>query len=108
MTQIPEEIGAEVGIDEEDRQQMLVIHYISKYIIKAGEDLSPEMTDIARGVAAGVTGVSTGVTKAAAATMVALVSQAVGEPATAAAYARIAADAIAQAKIYESYEIEYQ
>lgn len=108
MTQIYEETGAEVGVDEEDRQQMLAIHYTMKYIVKDGQDLTPEMTDIARGVAAGITGVSSGVTKAAAATMMSLVSSAVNEPAFAQAYAKIAADAIAQAKIYEQYEVEYQ
>ena len=108
MTQIYEETGAETSVDEEDRQQMLAIHYTMKYIVKDGQDLTPEMTDIARGVAAGITGVSSGVTKAAAATMMALVSSAVGEPTFAQAYAKIAADAIAQAKVYEQYEIEYQ
>ena len=108
MTQIYEETGAEVSVDEQDRQQMLAIHYTMKYIVKDGQDLSPEMTDLARGVAAGITGVSSGVTKAAAATMVSLVSSAVNEPSFAAAYARIAADAIAQAKLYEQYEMEYQ
>jgi hypothetical protein len=108
MTQIYEETGAEVSVDEQDRQQMLAIHYTMKYIVKDGQDLSPEMTDLARGVAAGITGVSSGVTKAAAATMVSLVSSAVNEPTFAAAYARIAADAIAQAKLYEQYEMEYQ
>jgi hypothetical protein len=108
MTQIYEETGAETSVDEEDRQQMLAIHYTMKYIVKDGQDLTPEMTDIARGVAAGITGVSSGVTKAAAATMMSLVSQAVNEPAFARAYAQIAADAIAQAKLYEQYEVEYQ
>jgi len=108
MTQIYEETGAGVSVDEQDRQQMLAIHYTMKYIVKDGQDLSPEMTDIARGVAAGITGTSSGVTKAAAATMVSLVSSAVNEPTFAAAYARIAADAIAQAKVYEQYEMEYQ
>jgi hypothetical protein len=108
MTQMYEEIGAETSVDEQDRQQMMAIHYTMKYIVKDGQDMTPEMTDIARGVAAGITRTSSGVTKAAAATMVALVSSAVGEPTFAAAYARIAADAIAQAKIYEQYEMEYQ
>ena len=45
MSVIYEEQGAEIGVKEQEMTN--IVHYVMKYIIKDGNDLRKEMTDLA-------------------------------------------------------------
>ena len=52
MSVIYEEQGAEIGVKEQEMTN--VVHYVMRYIIKDGNDLRKEMTDLAIPVLEGV------------------------------------------------------
>jgi len=52
MSVIYEEQGAEIGVKEQEMTH--IVHYVMRYIIKDGNDLRVEMTDLAIPVLEGV------------------------------------------------------
>jgi hypothetical protein len=105
--QLDVEMGNE-GADVEERRMMECVHYTMRYVVKDGNDMSPEMMDVAMGVLTGVAREASGVPKISAMHMVTLILNHRGEFAFAQAYARMTQDEMKRTELVEQSGIEYQ
>lgn len=103
------QLDCEQGRDpaKHDQEMMNAVNYTVKYIVKDGNDMSPEMTDIALGVMSGIAQDSYGIPKISAMHVMSIILTHNGEHAFAKEYIRMVADEVAKTQHNELDGIEY-
>ena len=105
MTQLDVELGVE---SQSEQETMNMINYTMRYLVKNGEDMSPEMIDLSTAVCSGIVQQSYGVPKISALHMMSIMLTHTGEHAFAAEYTRMCAEEVEKSEFRECVGVEYQ
>ena len=105
MSQMEVELGEQSNSEQET---MNMINYTMRYLVKNGEDMSPEMVDLSTAVCSGIVQNSYGVPKISALHMMSIMLTHNGEHAFAAEYVRMCADEVQKSEFVEQVGVEYQ
>lgn len=103
------QLDVEVGeANNHDQEMMNMVNYVCRYVVKNGEDMSQEMTDLSTAVCSGIVQNSYGIPKISALHIMSICLEHTGQHAFAREYVRMCAEEVEKTEHVELSGIEYQ